>query len=116
MPYLTEDLITAHGTHRVFTDITAWRQARCSRQTIVLVEGRRRLENKKTAFLAEIEASSPSLRNGQKERVEVLDWRVLEGVLLAEESLAGGDYGGQRKTLGGHVVRELWRKHMVGLA
>lgn len=115
MPYLTEDLLASHGARHVYTDITTWRQAQCATRTIVLVEGRRKAKDDTMAFFGEIEAGSRTLGGGAKERVEVLDWRVVEVALRAEEARAG-DENQPREPLDRHRVRELWRKHWVGLA
>lgn len=115
MPYLTEDLLAAHGAQDTYTDIATWHQARCARRTIVLVEGRRKSEDTKTAFLKEIEAVARTLPNGAKERVEILDWRVLEEALAAEETQDATETT-QGAPLDRHRVREMWRKHWVGLA
>jgi DNA ligase-4 len=55
-------------------------------------------------------------RNGQKEWVEVFDWRLLESITEEEMKLYREEDGTTHQELGsGAHRREVWRRWLVGL-
>ncbi|KAI0016051.1 hypothetical protein F4780DRAFT_715191 [Xylariomycetidae sp. FL0641] len=119
-PWITEDLLGGHGikTYLVGPDMwvsaSAERMAGSGRTTESTVRKRRRVRKvclvesrrKKPMedFLKEIERAGLRTRNGQRDWVEVYDWRILEDITAMES---------HRK-----LPRAFnpWRKHWVGLA
>ncbi len=76
---------------------------------MVLVESRRKEATE--AFLEQIGAVGLRRSGGERQWVEVYDWRLLEAVAKHEARQAS------RSTQDGrHGVREIFRKHWVGLA
>lgn len=115
VPWLTEDLLPAHGAAGVFTDIASWRTSaalQTNARRVILVESRR---NEATqAFLDKLQAQ---LQDEPSKVAIAYDWRLLEAVTDEEKKLQKKDAGyeySQRKRKGA-MARELWMKYYVGM-
>ena len=142
MPYLTENLLSAHGVAEVVLEPEDWKKARrlsrastssseartgvpAARCTpgpgesrrprlkkIVLVESRRKEAT--VAFLQKVKQADLR-RRGDREFVLVFDWRILE-VLTKEETTCrqGGSSNDARFDM--KSAGDIWKRYWIGLA
>lgn len=79
---------------------------------VVLVESRRKKATED--FIAQIQALQLKGKNGERDWVEVYDWRLLEAVTKHEAKQART--GNTNRFAGGSTrTREIFRKYWVGL-
>ncbi|KAL2266448.1 hypothetical protein VTJ83DRAFT_5800 [Remersonia thermophila] len=115
-PYVSEDLLRAHGARRFLRDPAPWKNPNDSgsnaHKRLILVDARRKAAT--IEFLRLVEAAGTREHNGTPRRIPVFDWHVLQELNSAEEkqSKAGGAYGAM---LDPNKPQSVWRKYLVGL-
>ncbi|KAL2119575.1 hypothetical protein VTJ04DRAFT_6536 [Mycothermus thermophilus] len=135
-PYVTEDLLSAHGVTRFFRDPNDWASdptAQNNKIKLILVDARRRqatvdfLRTVEAAAAAAAAAAQNQLQEQQQQqqtnngsgngprRVPVYDWHVLQELKSAEEkhSKDGGEY--DVAMFDPNRPQSVWRKYLVGL-
>ncbi|KAK4225019.1 hypothetical protein QBC38DRAFT_531785 [Podospora fimiseda] len=134
-PWVTEDLLSAHGVTGFIKDPLEWNAAQfissnnsctpsSSDATTQQSSGRRKrkvifvdIRRKKATeeFLQQVEAANITRSNGDREYVPVYDWRVLE-VLKEEERKSKGNRGKYEALFKMNGVNIFWKRFWVGLA
>jgi DNA ligase-4 len=133
MPWLTEDLFSAHGITNFATDIRTWNNTQSTstapdtcasysqrgrgrasrRRRFALVESRRK--GAVDRLFQDIQAAQLRRRNGKREWIPVFDWKVMEE-LTKEEGKHHCIAGRLEERFDSRCKRSIWNKHWVGLA
>ncbi|KAK3986307.1 hypothetical protein QBC44DRAFT_141224 [Cladorrhinum sp. PSN332] len=129
-PWVTEDLLSAHGVTCFMRDPNEWKTAQLAgssaptssssdgisnrrKRKVVIVDVRRKQATE--AFLQQIAAAKLIRSNGDREYIPVYDWRVLEA-LTEEERKCKGKRGKYETRFKMNGPGSFWKRFWVGLA